>query len=251
MTADKYTPRKLYSLKTSNRKVNPKDRSQGKIPTRSKTQSPILTEPPTPPGSLPNHNPPDRPLNHMFQESIYPMGNPTPETAHIDFVFSNLSIFRKYNTICRVFINTFAKQSSGTTYDFGKVLKNTEQNSCTTLEALTKLISVFLTNGESVSWTPTQPIILIHPSITPCDVTWVHVRKKLVVEMEVCSWTLTQPIILIHPSITPCDVTWVHVRKRLVVEMETEFTDTRTSTGISICIKTKINKKFQIDNNLS
>ena len=147
---------------------------------------------------------------------------------YIDFVFSNLSIFRKYNTICRVFINTFAKQSSGTTYDLGKVLKKTEQKSCTTLEALTKLISVFLTNGESVSWTPTQPIILIHPSITPCDVTWVHVRKKLVVEMAVCSWTLTQPIILIYPSITPCDVTWVHVRKRLVVEMETAFTDTRT-----------------------
>ena len=29
-----------------------------------------MTEPPTPPGSLPNHNPPDQPLNHMFQESI-------------------------------------------------------------------------------------------------------------------------------------------------------------------------------------
>ena len=29
-----------------------------------------MTEPPTPPGSLPNHNPPDRPLNHKFQESI-------------------------------------------------------------------------------------------------------------------------------------------------------------------------------------
>ena len=94
VTADKYTPRKPYSLKTSNRKVNPKDRSQGRsqldqklspkdwIPKHISVK--YVLKPnrqdwiPTPSGPLPNHNPLDRPLNHLRE---YKVGNPTPETA--------------------------------------------------------------------------------------------------------------------------------------------------------------------------
>ena len=49
---------------------------------------------------LSNHNPPDRPLNHLFlrENKKHPMGNPTPETAHI-YPNKGCRCCRRYNSL--------------------------------------------------------------------------------------------------------------------------------------------------------